>query len=152
MSIVSDVVCVDAARRLQLTVCVQAWTDAGTAEAILVFKQFRTMSRKKPINFAQAAKHLTSVGDGRSDLSRDNEYSQRFSVVLFIPSIRKTNTLKRPMAGSYHSLDIQQFDSKRTEILTVSLNESQPNTILRSGGTNPDAGTRLEMDRWTGTI
>jgi len=145
------VVCVDAARRLQLTACVQAWTDVGTAEAILVFIQLRTMSREKTINFAHAAKHLTSVGYGRSDLSRDTEYSHRFSVVLFIPSIRKANTMKRSMPG-YHSLDIPQFDSKRIETITVSLNESQPNTTLRSGGTNPGAGTRLQMDRRTGTI
>jgi hypothetical protein len=46
MSLVSDVVYVDAGRRLHLTASVQAWPDVDTAEAILVFKQLRTMSRK----------------------------------------------------------------------------------------------------------
>jgi hypothetical protein len=151
MSLVSDGVCVDVARTLQLTACLQARHDVGTAEAILVFKQLRTMSRKT---------HQFRSGDRESHFCwrwpfasrRDTEYSQRFSVVLFIPSNRKVNTLKWSTPGSYHSLVIPQFDSKRIEIVTVSLNESQPNTILRSGSINLEAGTGLQMDRRTGTI
>jgi len=69
MSLVSDVVCVDADRRLQLTACVQAWPDVGTAEAILVFKQLRTTSRKN-----------ASISLRRQSISLLSEMALRISV------------------------------------------------------------------------